>query len=248
MAISELTASMDRVVVSNRGYCPCCDSFTMFEARGEYLRDHYFCTRCQSIPRQRALAHVLTKWIPDWIDRSIHESSPTWQFLARRCRDYSVSQYFPDVPLGTPIDGVRCENLEALTFADNRFDVFLTQDVMEHVFDPGAAFREIMRVVKPGGIHLFTVPVSPYLEKSECCARLEGDIMRFLKEPTYHGNPISEQGSLVTWEYGRDFEDRLRDWAGYPTSNFVIRDTDFGLDGELINVFMTKKSFVQPMR
>ena len=190
---------MNRLVVSNAGYCHCCDSSTTFDARGEYLRDHYFCTRCGSIPRQRALAHVLSKWIPDWIDRSIHESSPSVQFLARRCRDYTVSQYFPDVPPGIVVDGVRCENLEMLTFADNQFDRFITQDVMEHVFDPPAAFGEIMRVVKPGGIHLVTVPISPYRADSECCATKNGDTMCYLKEPNYHGNPIFEQGILVTW-------------------------------------------------
>ena len=85
-------------------------------------------------------------------------------------------------------------------------------------------------------------------EVVERCATKKGVTICHLKEPNAHGNPISEQGSLVIWEYGRDFETRLREWIGYPTRNIEIRDTDFGLDGELINVFMTKKSFVHPTR
>ena len=31
-------------------------------------------------------------------------------------------------------DGVRCENLEALTFADSSIDLHVSQDVFEHLF------------------------------------------------------------------------------------------------------------------
>ena len=51
--------------------------------------------------------------------------------------------------------GNRCENLEELTFDDNTFDLVITQDVLEHVLNPGKAFKEICRVLKPGGAHKF---------------------------------------------------------------------------------------------
>jgi 2-polyprenyl-3-methyl-5-hydroxy-6-metoxy-1,4-benzoquinol methylase len=35
----------------------------------------------------------------------------------------------------------------------------ITQDVMEHVFDPHHAFKEIARTLKPGGLHIFTTPI-----------------------------------------------------------------------------------------
>jgi len=40
----------------------------------------------------------------------------------------------------------------------------LTQDVFEHMFDPAAAFREIVRTLQPGGAHVFTTPL---VRKSE---------------------------------------------------------------------------------
>jgi len=53
----------------------------------------------------------------------------------------------------------RCENLEALTFANESIDLHITQDVMEHVFHPSKVFKEIARTLKLGGAHIFTVPI-----------------------------------------------------------------------------------------
>ena len=36
--------------------------------------------------------------------------------------------------------------------------MFVTQDVLEHVFHPDRAIAEIHRVLKPGGMHIFTAP------------------------------------------------------------------------------------------
>lgn len=69
---------------------------------------------------------------------------------------YVCSEYLPEVPRGMTHRGVRCEDLMALTFASNRFDLVITQDVVEHVADPDTAFREIRRVLRPGGHHVFT--------------------------------------------------------------------------------------------
>ena len=49
------------------------------------------------------------------------------------------------------VQGVRCENLEELTFPDESIDLHISQDVMEHVFQPKRAFAEIARTLRPGG-------------------------------------------------------------------------------------------------
>ena len=60
---------------------------------------------------------------------------------------------------GTRLDGrTSIQNLEALTFPDASFDIVLTSDVMEHVRLHDRAHAEIARVVKPGGVYMFTVP------------------------------------------------------------------------------------------
>jgi predicted SAM-dependent methyltransferase len=50
------------------------------------------------------------------------------------------------------------QNLECLTFADESLDLVITSDVMEHARLDDRAHREIYRVLKPGGIYIFTVP------------------------------------------------------------------------------------------
>ena len=60
---------------------------------------------------------------------------------------------------GSAVNSIRCENLEALTFEDASIDLHITQDVMEHVFNPSKSFFEIARTLAPGGMHIFTVPL-----------------------------------------------------------------------------------------
>jgi ubiquinone/menaquinone biosynthesis C-methylase UbiE len=53
----------------------------------------------------------------------------------------------------------RNENLEALTFPDETFDITVTLDVMEHVYNPDKVFQEVYRTLKKGGVYLCTFPV-----------------------------------------------------------------------------------------
>jgi SAM-dependent methyltransferase len=171
----------------------------------------------------------------------IHESSPARDFIRRYCPRYSCSFFFEGVSLGAQHQGARCENLEQLTFADDTFDLFVTQDVFEHVFQPDRAVREIMRVVKPGGAHVFTAPKHKGLRHTSQRARLDGSTVVHIQHPQYHGNPIGDGRSLVTWDYGDDFELYLWEWCRYPTVTYVVRDRHLGLDGEYLEVFVTRK-------
>jgi SAM-dependent methyltransferase len=231
-------APVERV---NPGWCACCRSDSRFEETGVWLRDQYLCVRCQSIPRFRAINLTLDRYFPGWEKLTIHESSPCNDFIRRYCASYSSSYYFEGIPLGAAHNGSRCENLERLTFADNTFDLFVTQDVLEHVFEPGLAVAEIMRVVKPGGAHVFTAPKHKGLRDTTRRARLGESGVVHLLEPQYHGNPIGDGRALVTWDYGDDFEACLWTWCGYPTVTYVTRDRSLGLDGEYLEVFVTRK-------
>lgn len=46
----------------------------------------------------------------------------------------------------------------ALPAADDEFDSVLCTSVLEHLYDPPAALREALRVLKPGGTAVFTAP------------------------------------------------------------------------------------------
>jgi SAM-dependent methyltransferase len=230
--------------MTNHGYCAICMSETTFVIEGPWLRDQYKCQTCHTIPRQRALVEVLNLLRPDWRTLVIHESSPSIWFFRDQCANYSYSYLFDGVPRGAQQDGARCEDLEHLTFSDETFDIFITQDVLEHVFHPDRALREISRVLKTDGLHVFTAPKHKSLMSSYARALLADDQITHVQEPQYHGNPISDAGSLVTWDYGADFDDLLRQWSGYTTSTFIIRDRTRGIDGEYLEVFVTAKNAV----
>jgi len=221
---------------------------TRFVVEGDWLRDHYVCERCGTIPRQRAVVEVLNLFRPNWRTLTIHESSPSMRFFAEQARGYSCSFFFDDVPVGKTRKGQRCENLEQLTFDDDIFDVFITQDVLEHVFRPDRALAEIMRVLRPGGLHVFTTPKHQHLPTSVPRCRMVDGRVEHLQEPQYHGSPIGDGRALVTWDFGADLDQLLANWSGYDTSNLVIRDRSRGIDGEYLEVFVTTKDPVNRVR
>ena len=208
-----------------------------------WLRDQLLCTKCGSIPRWRALHVVLKNEFPDWRTLSIHESSPGGagsNKLAAECPGYIATHFFPDVPKGGTKDGVRCENLEQQTFASASFDLVVTQDVFEHVLHPASAFAEVARTLKPGGAHVFTIPWY-YWQKTRVRAVSDGDEIRHLLPPEYHGNPIDAAGSLVVTEWGSDFLDYIERCSGLKTTVHHLRDLHQAIDGDFREVFVSRK-------
>lgn len=85
------------------------------------------CFRCRSIPRHRALVNILGHVVPNWPNLTIFESSPGGPVsasIAERCVDYTPSHFYEGVALGEMVNGVRCEDLRALTLPDESVDVF----------------------------------------------------------------------------------------------------------------------------
>lgn len=207
------------------GWCACCRGETTFLETGTWLRDQFLCERCRSIPRFRAVNHTLDMHFPGWDQAAIHEFLPRNDFMSRHCARYSSS------PL---VEG-------PLPFADATFDLVVTQDVLEHVFEPEVVLREITRIVKPGGAHVFTAPKHKGLRATRQRARLDGAEVRHLLPAEYHGDPLAADRELVTWDYGDDFEGLAGRWCGLPTVTYVVRDRALGLDGEYLDVFVIRK-------
>lgn len=235
------------VFFQNNGYCVCCDQDVTFTSKSYWLRDHYCCSNCRSIPRERALMYCVEKFCPTWRELKIHESSPgkcgASLKLEREAPGYIASHYFPDVIPGTIFQDYRCENLEKMTFEDNSIDLQITQDVFEHILDPQAAFHEIARILKPGGMHIFTVPLVNKNNPTAVTARLDinNNIKHFIEKPEYHGNPISEQGSLVTTRWGYDICKLIYDETGLFTEMIYLDILELGIRAEYIEVLITRK-------
>ena len=132
---------------------------------------------------------------------------PFRQFFAN-LPGYVQSVYRPESEGG---DGVRCEDLMALSFANDEFDLVITTDVFEHVRHPYVAFAEIFRVLRRGGNHVFTVPgVYPLPEQTRQRVHVNGEADVFILEPVYHGT------HLVYNDFGEDLTRRLTD-IGFET-------------------------------
>lgn len=242
MASNELGARQPPLLFQNPGFCPCCRSDTTFLAQGEWLRDAYICQLCGSIPRQRHLQYVLDSRFAGWEQLAIHESSPSADFIERYAADYTSSQYFPGVPSGKPVDGVICQDLENLSLPDESVDLFITQDVLEHVFDPERAVQEIHRVLRRGGAHVFTTPKHKGLPETVQRARKgTGTQVEHLRAAEYHGSPVGDHRILVTFDYGLDFERLLASWAGVSVGVVHTLDRGHGIDAEFNEVFVIRK-------
>lgn len=233
------------------GYCLCCKEETTFIAEGYWLRDEYICTKCHSKPRNRALNKALKDIYPEYEKLRIHESSPSRRqikLMKQDCDNYTYSYFYQDIPLGMPLNnewgGVN-ENLEAMTFLDNSFDIFITQDVMEHVLNPEKVFQEIERVLDEGGIHIFTVPIYLFSKTRPRVKFDDGKLINILP-PIYHGNPISKDGSLVTYDWGDDIGEFIDKNTHMKTEIIQFFHTkenyELGLEADFLQVIVSRKS------
>jgi SAM-dependent methyltransferase len=176
----------------------------------------------------------------------IHESSPAARGASKKlmdeCPGYVSSQYDVSVPFGGvhPALGYRSEDLEDQTFEDASFDIVITQDVFEHLFDPIKASAEIARTLKPGGVHIFSLPIVRKSNPSARRAVRDRDSISHLAEPQFHKNPISDEGALVTIDWGFDILDILST-PGFNHSLFYIDDISQGIRADLIEILVGRK-------
>jgi len=229
------------------GECPICEKSVEFVATDANLRDNFVCPICKSIPRERSLFLVLKTLYPNWKNLHIHESSPirrgASERLRRECINYSFSQYDPSILPGSvhPDKGHRSEDLENLTFEGESFDIFVTQDVFEHLYHPDRAAKEIARVLRPGGAHILTTPLTQQNRASRRRCKLEDGARVDLLPPIFHGNPMSKDGSVVTVDWGYDILTYLSHHSGAVCSMYIYDDLNRGLRGQLMEVVVNSK-------
>jgi len=116
----------------------------------------------------------------------------------------------PDIESGTYIDGIRHEAVESLSFVSESLDLIVSNDVFEHVPDLIRGLGECARVLRPGGRLSFTIPFHYRADSTVRRARINNGVVEHLADPVYHGNPVSEDGSLVFHDIGWDVLDICR--------------------------------------
>ena len=104
-----------------------------------------------------------------------------------------------------------------MSFDDNTFDLIISQDVLEHIFDTRKCLSELYRVTKPNGACIIMVPFLYQQKKSEMLARLmeDGAVEYIVNPPVMHGNPVGGSGGILTyWDHGWEFIDIMKE-AGF---------------------------------
>ena len=228
----------------HRGICNICGNPARFFYSDPHLyREFLVCDGCLSPSRYRSIAHGVLRAVHELTgieapslaalasmkyngllrvyDTQTPFYLPTLAYpvpdYLSRCSwiDVQMSAYRPNLPWGSRLDRrTTNQNIEALTFPDASFDVLITSDVMEHVRLEADAHREIRRVLRPGGVYLFTVP---HMRNGRTLVRVEvvdpSDPAkdRFLLEPEYHGNINSKDGRALSYRvYGTDLDEFLK--------------------------------------
>ncbi|WP_239142739.1 class I SAM-dependent methyltransferase [Variovorax sp. WS11] len=153
-------------------------------------------------------------------------------------RDYFCSEYFGDeYAPGDLVAGRRHEDLQRLSFGDEVLDLVLSSDVLEHMPEPYEAHREIFRVLKPGGRHIFTVPFDGHASLDDRRAALIGGEVVYLADKLFHGDPVRpDQGILVWTIFGLEMLVQLAK-IGFRPAAWNLHEPEQGIVGPYSLVF-----------
>lgn len=185
------------------------------------LRESCNCPNCGNSTRTRALAAAIlktkplkgTKTLKDWVqkanktDINIAEINTCGKLhpILNLAKHLRYSEYVIDgnwrIKFVNKLKGVAYQDIENLNYKNHTFDLVLHSEVLEHVNNPEKALKECLRVLKDGGVCLFTVPlIMSRLTKRR--TKKVGDKIIYLEEPSFHGS--GEKDNLVYWEFGKD--------------------------------------------
>lgn len=232
------------------GYCPICESKIFFISTDKQTkRGSMYCIYCHSYSRQRHVAATVCKELGlkklseiNKLPLKIYSANKVGA-LDRALKsnpNYIRSLYLGNSEFGIEIThGIYNQNLEQLSFPNELFDLVITEDVFEHVRKYEQAMKEIYRILKPNGLHIFTVPTN--LNKAtETYVKIEGDNDIYLISPKYHNDPLRKSGILVYRQFGNDTQQILLKY-GFHTEGYISDKSDkkYGIYDSI--VFVSRK-------
>ncbi len=118
------------------------------------------CPNCLSNARERLVIAMLQHHINIENKKILHLSPEknTYQYLITKSQVVTadlVPGFYKNID-----KHIKQEDLTALSFADQSFDLVIANHVLEHISDDLKAMSEIYRVLKKGGIAILQVPYS----------------------------------------------------------------------------------------
>jgi SAM-dependent methyltransferase len=235
------------------GRCTVCGRLTIFFCLDrDSFRNSMICLFCRSASRNRHVAQAILDIVggggtsiadlPATGEITIYNTAEDDCFsgVLRDYDSYFSSCYKDGLAPGTEISPrTSCQNIEALTYADGSFDFVITEDVFEHVRHPEKGFREIFRVLRPGGYHIFTVPFHfdrPTLTRVDTT----GDEDVHLLPPEYHGDPL--RGTILAYRtFGIELFEHLNAIGFETRVNFsTFADRRYGIFDS--SVFVSRRT------
>ena len=196
------------------GYVDCCSvcGHTGYLRRQETIvsiRENYRCAVCKASVRYREQARLILDHFsredsghladlvnePEFQNLRIYEPGligPFREFF-QKLPHYHTSYFWEDIKPGEFRDSVQCQDLANLTYEDDSFDLVLSSDIFGHVRKPFAGFKEVNRVLKPGGFHVFSIPlVHPICSETVFRVDTSGPEDVFVLPEHYHSAPMGE--------------------------------------------------------
>jgi hypothetical protein len=176
--------------------------------------------------RMRAMLMAVTEQVGTRPEREVRiyapeAFSPFALALRGRYPRFVGSEFTTNPEVRAGLFPVPFEDLQALSFPDDSFDIVVVNDVFEHVPDLDQTLREIQRVLRPKGVLLSTFPFAPNRHDTVIRARLGAAGVEHLAPPEYHGDPMDPEGVLVFQVPAWDILDRCKA-AGYGQSEMVL--------------------------
>lgn len=173
-------------------------------------RERLECPLCRMNNRQRLVATLVKQELSAGQGKRVYfmeqiTSIFNWASSTFRQHRLVGSEYLGhEYASGAVVKGIRHEDVENLSFANEQLDLIVSNDVFEHVPCPAKAFAECARVLKRGGLMLATIPFHRDVDVSIRRARLINGKVDYILPRHFHGNPVSADGSLVFTEFGWD--------------------------------------------
>lgn len=154
--------------------------------------------------------------------------TPWARAMRARYPRFIGSEYCPTSEAQSRIYPIEHQDLAALTYPANAFDVVVTQEVIEHLPDLFGALSEMARVLRPGGLMLSSMPWHYFSEETTYKARLlAGGEIQLIGEPEYHDDPVDPRGVLVFQLPGWDILEMART-AGFVRAEFAYHSSAIG--------------------
>lgn len=209
-------------------------------------RESVCCPETYFNNRMRATFHLFDMEMDAYPDSKIYiteQITPIYDYFYRNYQHVTGSEFLGDkVPFGTCDDrGIRNETLCDISFPTGSFDIVICLDVLEHIPDYETAFKECARVLKPGGRMMWSVPFVPAAPNNIVRATVAGGQVKHHHPPEYHGNPLSEAGSLCFTHFGWEMLEQMKR-AGFSNVYALgYQSLEFGYLGYEQFIFVAQK-------